>query len=329
VLNRKWVLIGFGVVLVTVAAGALAWRRQTHAGPPKAPQVQATTFSEISLPARLEAIHITSVPAPIEGRIEAFHADIGADVYEGQLLVQIKNGALEGAQEAALLDFERVQQRVHELDSALTSARLEASRAAADASRARSEYDRASKVLQREKMLIEQGATPRLVFEKAERDFNTIEAESKNADEVAKQSEERVSGLQAELDNARKILDGETEELERAKTRVTAGDIYSPATGTVVGRRGEAGGDVNPTMTDLFQIATDLSVLRAVADVTPEQASQLKPGLGAMVVLAEMPNDPLPGTITSVEGGRVTVEFANPNPAVKPGLTAQVRIRLT
>jgi hypothetical protein len=45
--------------------------------------------------------------------------------------------------------------------------------------------------------------------------------------------------------------------------------------------------------------------------------------------LAEMAGEVLQGTVLKAENGKVTVEFANPNALVKPGLTAQIRIKLT
>jgi hypothetical protein len=35
----------------------------------------------------------------------------------------------------------------------------------------------------------------------------------------------------------------------------------------------------------------------------------------------------MPGTIKSIQGDQLLVEFTSPNPAVKPGMTAQVRIK--
>jgi len=53
--------------------------------------------------------------------------------------------------------------------------------------------------------------------------------------------------------------------------------------------------------------------------------ARVHPGLQAAVTVAESPN-PLAGQVKSVDQGKVVVEFANPDPVVKPGLTARVRI---
>ena len=178
-------------------------------------------------------------------------------------------------------------------------------------------------------MLLDEGATPRLTFEKAQKEYVALEAESKNLDAVAAAAEERISSVSRELDAARKILEGKSEDVEVAKARVGSGEVLSPATGIVVARRGQAGDDVHPSMTDLFQIATDNSILQAVADASPAQIAKVKQGLPATVTLAEMSGEVLQGSVIKAENGKVTVEFANPNTLIKPGLTAQIRIKLT
>jgi hypothetical protein len=47
-----------------------------------------------------------------------------------------------------------------------------------------------------------------------------------------------------------------------------------------------------------------------------------------LLQIAESANEPLSGTVKSIEGGRAVVEFESANPLVKPGLTAQIRIAL-
>jgi multidrug resistance efflux pump len=277
----------------------------------------------------LQARSVIEVGVPVEGKIEAFHADAGDEVYEGQLLAQVRSQRLQTAEEAAMLDLERAQTRVNNLESTIAATRLEASRASADAMRVRADLDRASRLYQRQKMLLAEGATPRLVFEKAEREFQALQAASGNLDQVATQSEERVTSLTRELDGARKVLQDKAEELEGAKAELAAGDITSPVSGIVAGRRGQAGEDVNPTVKDLFRIATDLTVMEAVADAGSSDFARVKEGQEAFVALAESPDELLPGVVTKVADGRVTIEFRNPNPAIRPGLTAQVRIKLT
>lgn len=330
-MRRSWIVLSLAAVLI-VAGGAagIFFVRRNAAVPPQAAKQTAPSAAatDLSVQGRIQAQETLKVGVPIDGRIAAFHVEVGDEVYEGQLLAEIKNDGFETAEQAAALDLEREQQRVNNIESTISAARLEASRAAADAARVRGEFDRISRAYERQKLLFSEGATPRLTYEKAEKDYRAIEAEAKNLAAVSEHADQRVSTLQRDLDTARRLLETKTTDLEAAKAKVAAGQIVSPATGVVAGRRGQAGDEANPMTDDLLLIATDLSHLEVLLEVDPKQQSQVKPGMAAAVLLADVPNESLQGAVKSSEGGKVIVEFANPSPVVKPGMTAQVRIRL-
>jgi multidrug efflux pump subunit AcrA (membrane-fusion protein) len=328
-MKGKRLLIAGVAILAAIAATALSVLLRPSIKTEAVKQQAPLAVTEIVAPARLQAARVVAVGVPIQGRIQSFHVEMGDEVYEGQLLAQVRSATLEGAQEAAALELERAQTRINNIESTIAASRLEASRAIADASRVRADLEKASRFYTRQKMLLDEGATPRLTFEKAERDFRNLEVESKNLDELAKQAEERVDSLQRELDVAKKILQDRSDDAEGVKESVASGDIASPVGGIVVGRRGEPGEEVNPTVNDLFRIATDLSVLEAVAEPAPDEFARVKEGQQAFVAVAESPDELLPGVVKKTEQGRVIIEFKNPNPAIKPGLSAQVRIKLT
>lgn len=327
-------LIGaVAVLLVAGAAGAYYFMRQKSAQQADAAKAadaaKPVLPAEITLSGTIQGRELVKVAAPMEGIVAAFHVEVGADVYEGQLLAEIRSDMLDSAHQAVTAELERLQARVQNLESAVSAARLEASRATADAIRARGELDRATRNYQREKLLIAEGATPRKVFEKAEQDYNSLVTESKQLDEMAKQAEERITSASRELDAARKLLEGKLADMEAAKLRVEAGQVLSPVTGSIAARRGQPGDEVNPEMEDLFQIATDLSTLDVVVEPSPAELKAIQSGQQALIHVADVPNEALAGKVTSVEDGKVKIEFANPSPLVKPGQTAQVRIRVT
>jgi multidrug resistance efflux pump len=321
--------IAVAIAICAAAAGYAVFRKRVRSEHAPAPAVEKPALPpEVSLSGRIQALETVDVPAPIDGRILKFYAEVGSDVYEGQLLADIRSEGLETAQQHTAQELERAQRRVQDLESAIAAARLEASRASADAMRARAELDRASRAYERQRLLIREGATPRQVFEKAEKEYNGLVVESKDLDTVAGSADERVASLSRELDAARRFLDDKLQDAEAAKARVEAGQVLSPATGTISARRGQEGEEVHPTMTDLFQIATDNSQLEVVLEPDPAQLARIQPGQDAAVTTADAP-EVLGGKVASVEDGKVVVQFANPSPLVKPGHTAQVRIRVT
>ena len=198
----------------------------------------AIPHGEIRLQGLVSAKEIVQIAAPTDGQLLRFHVDAGDEVYQGQLLAEIGNSTLAAAQETATTELERAQERVNALEGTISASRLEASRAQADYQRVKSELERATRVYNRQKYLLSEGATPRMVFQKAEAEYKTLQTEHTNSEEVAKRAEARLSSLQADLDNARKALDRKNDDLEAAKARVDAGQIVSPVNGVVVSRRG-------------------------------------------------------------------------------------------
>ena len=333
-IRGKWLLFAGVTILAAVAAGSIAvWRQQMKPKPaavqaPK-PAADEWTAPEVSLTGRIQAQKVIPVPVPIEGTIEAFHVEVDQDVFEGQLLARIHNTKLAANLEQTTAEMEQAQTRVQNTEASITAARLEASRAAADASRSSSEYDRAEKTWQRQQMLYREGATARLAYEKAERDYTALKEERENKSTLARQMDERVQGLNRDLDVYRRMLDQRSQSLEHAKADVAAAEVHSPVDGVVVARRGEPGEDVTPDITDLFQVATELSSLEIILNPTPAQLKRIRPGQPVSIHVAEMPGESLQGTVKAVSGGQAIVEFASPSTLIKPGLSAQVTIKLT
>ena len=141
------------------------------------------------------------------------------------------------ARDLARSELERAQSRLTNLEASVVAARLEASRAGADASRSRSDFDAAEKAYLRQQLLYREGATPRLVFEKAERDYLRAKSEYETLAAVAKASDQRVDALLKDVDAARKNLAGKTADLEDADADLLAAEVHSPVDGMVVARR--------------------------------------------------------------------------------------------
>lgn len=317
----------FAALCVAALASAGAWYavRMKRAPEPVKAAAPAPP-KEISLPGTVEAAQTTLVAAPVGGTIQVFMADVGQEVAQGQILGLIRNPGLATAEETAANDAERAQTRLNTAESTLISARLEASRAEADSARAKSEFERQQRLYDRQVLLYKEGATPRLVYEKTERDFQSAKADYESLDTLAKQAQERVTQAEAAIAAAKKLLEDKAKAAENAKAELSSAEIHSPVDGLVLKRKGQTGDEVTRDMKDLFEIATDLSRLRVAADVKPADAARLRPGLPCVVRVAES-QEAIPGEIKTVEGGRLLAEFVSPTPAIRPGLSAQLLVR--
>lgn len=316
------------IVLLAVAGGVLTLARRVATPPRAVMKAPAPALpTEISLLGRIQATKVVNVPVPVEGTIDRLMADAGEDVFEGELLAHIKSGKLNALAQTAEEDAERARSRVADFEAALISARLEASRARAEATRTKAEFEIAAKVYQRQKVLLQEGATPRLTFEKAEAEFNKLKADDESLSNLAKGAESRIESITKDVEAARKLAESKVQELDEAKADLGAGEVHSPVNGMVLARHGQPGEAVGRNVQDLFQIATELTALQVV--VVPDAAvlGKIKPGQMASIQIAEAPVA-IQGVVSKVEAGRVFVGFTSPLPAIKPGLTAQVKLKL-
>jgi multidrug efflux pump subunit AcrA (membrane-fusion protein) len=178
-------------------------------------------------------------------------------------------------------------------------------------------------------MLYGEGATPRLTYEKTEKEFNNARTEFESLDQLAKQAEDRITALMNDLTAAKRALEEKSEELEGASEDVRGAEVRSPVTGTVVARHGVIGDEIEAgsQSAQLFEITTDISALEVVLEPEPPILARLRPEMPALVILADVP-EPLNAVVQKIEGNQVIVAFTSPNSIVRPGMNAQVRVRL-
>lgn len=330
-MRGKWLLFGGCLILLAIAAGAITvWRRE-QAKPvvtaaPAPPPVEVS--GDLSLSGKVEARNVVAVKPPSAGTIEEYLVNEGEEVYEGQLLARLNNPTLSNEQLQAKERADKAQERVNQLESQMLAARLEVSRGRAEATRVKDEYSRADRAYQRQSMLNQQGATPRLAFEKAQKEYENAKLDYESSSARQQIAEGRITDLTRDIDAAKKTLEERNNDLEDAEASLQATQVHAPVDGVVIMRKGDAGVEIQLGEDDLFQIATDLGNLQVVAEVNEAQQQKIKEGSPASVYLTEMANEPMAGEVARVADGRVTVLFQNPNPLIKPGLTAQVKIRL-
>ena len=326
-MRGKQVLLTAVLVVAAMAAGALfaLRRRGTQAVEVRPAAVTPPAASDVILPALIRSQTTVPVGVPVEGTIESLLVETGQPVYEGQLIARIKNAALETDRQSAAAELERAQTRLSQLESQLIVARADASRARSEASRVQGEFDRTERAHQRQQMLLKEGATPRLVYEKAAKEYEAARADRDTADGLARGAEDRLSLLVRNVDAARQSGEQDTLSLEQKNQAAAASEIRSPVSGLVVARSRQPGEEVTPDVQDLFQIAVDLSSLEAVIQADPASLARIRTGQEALITVAETP-DPIPAQVAEIKGAEVILRFQSPSAAVRPGLNAQARI---
>ncbi len=328
-MRGKWVLIAGGLVFAALAVGTLVMLRHRPAPEPKravAPTAEAVT--EANLSGTLRAQHVVDVEAEVIGIIDSFAVDVGEEVYQGQLLAHISSEGLQAEQERAMAAADGARAKLNSLGAALGAARLEASRARADANRARRESERIQRVYERQQTLVREGATPRLIFERAQKENDNARAEFSSLDTIARQAEDRTGELVKEIEISQRILNEKTREVDDAQLVLAAAEVHSPVDGLVVARQGEVGKTIPLDRKTLFRIAVDTNLLEAVLDPEPPQLPRFHPGQPALILAADVPDEGIPGEVKAVEKDQVVVAFASPTPLLRPGMQVQVRVKL-
>jgi HlyD family secretion protein len=282
----------------------------------------------VVLSGKVRPQEVIEVGAEVNGNVDAFLADVGQEVEEGQILARISNQGLETAREVATTALSTAQARVSKLEATLMGARMEASRADAEESRTRTDMQRAERAYQRQKMLLGEGATPRLVYEKSSREYEAVQSEFVHAGGLAKQARAQVAGLMEQAELARKIVADRTRQLENAQSALLSAEVHAPVDGFIVGRRGEVGKPVEDAGGPLFEITPDTALLQVTLEPEPPVLQRVRPGMEALVSLPELQSEPIAGAVKGVEGTVVLVDFTSPNPAIKPGMPAEVRLKL-
>lgn len=321
-----------GACLLIVATGAIAVARWRIAHRPKPVPIAAAPppITQITLNGRVEPHTVVSVAAPIEGVLDKYFVEVNQEVFEGQLLGRVRDPKLDDAEQHAVADLDKAESRVTTLEGEQLKVRLEASRAAADQSRAHNDVARLQKDYDRQQALWATGATPRLTWEKAEKDYNDAKAYVEKQDAAAKQASESEAALGRDLESAKQAVEQDTAAVERAKAAAAAAEMHSPVDGLVLERQELQGLAVDPSMKELVKIGTELTSLQVVAPLDTADASvlgRIHAGQAAMVQVPELSPDGIAGTVREVRGAAVVVDFTVPEAPPKLGQLAQVIIK--
>jgi multidrug resistance efflux pump len=330
-MRGKWIPVSVGFALFGLAVGTVVWRGRRH---PVAPPAAATAAAiavaanEITLQGKIRPRHVTGVGAPVAGFIEAFLVEPGQDVYEGQVLARIGAQGLESAREVAQAALDGAQEQVSRTEAAVTAARLELSRAEADAERSRMVLERAERASTRQQTLFREGATPRLVYQKALEEYEAALKDSELIGATVRTGRERAQSGMDEVNTARKIVADKVRLLEEAQGNLSAAEVHSPVDGYVVSRKGEVGGSTGEPGEELFQIATDLYAMEVALEPKAELLKRIVPGQPALVLVLDLENAAMAGVVREIKDNQAIVEFDSTLPAIKPGMRADVLFKL-
>ena len=329
-MRGKWIPVSVAVALAAVAIGAVALRFRN-----RAPAAPARAAGAVSLPAisglntltgTIRAQHVVTFGATVKGNIEAFTAEVGDVVAEGQALARVGATNLEAERENASNAVQKAQDRVTRAESGVNDARLEESRAAADLEKARAVLQQSDDLYAKQKTRIAAGAIPRQAFDKAEREHQDAQQAFDVMDKAWRAASGNIENVQQLVDREKGPLEQAVQRLQEVQTDLDATEVRAPVDGWLVVRQGEIGQPADGER--MFQIATDLAALEVVVEPKPEALKRIYPGMPALVLIPELTNAAITGDVKAIDGKEVVVEFISSMPAILPGMKADVRLKL-
>jgi HlyD family secretion protein len=252
---------------------------------------------EVRATGHLEAVSTVQVGAEISGRIASVEADYNDHVTAGKILARFDRTSLQA----------QVDQ---------TGATLAAARAALE--QARVDRDQAKQNLVRAKDLFAKQAAS-----EADRDAAVNASRSAEAREHAAEA-------QVEAQEAAHTL---------AQTSLSHTVVRSPIDGIVISRHVDPGQTVAAALQSpvLFEVAADLRKMQVVTAVDEADIGEVAPDQRALFTVNAWTERTFEGTVTEVRNSPqvvqdvvtygTVVDVDNPDLALKPGMTASVRIR--
>lgn len=292
------------LALLAIVGGG-AYYYFSHRNRPEPPQVIQATITRgditeyVQATGTLEAQRTVQVGPQVSGTITELGADFNSIVRAGQVV--------------ARLDPSLLQTQV-----AIQEANVE--RQQTDIESQRVQLEDAKRTAARTKELFDRGLANQTQLEQAELTVKTREAQIASA-------EKQLVQVRANL--------------EQARLNVSYTEVKSPIDGVVVNRRVDIGQTVQSSMniTAFFDIAYDLRNLRLTAGVDEAEIGKIRQGMAVTFTVDTYEGRVFRGQVDTVRLNATTqnnvvtypvwITVPNPDLALKPGLTATIRIVLS
>lgn len=324
-------LLRTGLVLAALAAaaGGYAWLKIGNGGG-EHPQYRLARAERGPLTAAvaasgtLNAVTTVQVGSQISGQLKEIYADFNTPVKAGQVIARIDPQTFELRVTQARADLDAAQSAVAVARSGLAAQSAELGRVKVTLADAQRDYER-------KKALVEKSFISPSELDKARTLLEATRQQLKAVEAQMRVGEAQVRSALAAVKQRESLLKQAQVDLERTIIR-------APVDGTVILRNVDAGQTVAASLQApvLFTIARDLRDMQVEAAIDEADVGRLSPGLPATFTVDAFPRRGFTGEIVQIRKSPVTVQNVvsytvvisarNPDLALLPGMTANVRI---
>jgi HlyD family secretion protein len=272
----------------------------------------------------LNAVTTVQVGSQISGQVKEIFADFNTPVKRDQVIARIDPSTFELRVNQARADVDAAESAVAVARSALAAQQAEVGRVKltlADAQRD----------LERKQMLVDKKFISPAELDKARTLLDSTREQLKATQAQIQVNEAQVKSAQATVKQRESLLKQAQVDLERTIIR-------APVDGTVILRNVDAGQTVAASLQApvLFTIAQDLRDMQVEAAIDEADVGRLRVGMPASFAVDAFPRRSFAGEIRQIRKSpqnvqnvvsyTVVISAANPEFALLPGMTANVRV---
>lgn len=275
-MNKKWIWIGIGAVVVTLVVVAV-----TRGGGQDAPEVDVEAVAlrdlteRVSASGKIQPEVEVNITAEVSGMITALNVKEGDLVKPGDFLVEINPDLYESARNRAL--------------AALNSARSNLASAQAREAQSQAAFFAAEKDWARTEQLFKDRVISQAEYDAGAANFQTADANLRSSLAGVQAAEFGITSAQATLQEA-------TDNLSRTK-------IYAPKAGTITALSKEIGESVQGTgmmAGEVIMKVSDLTTMEVNVEVNESDIVRVAVGDEAEVEVDAYLEETFPGVVTEI-----------------------------
>lgn len=324
--SARWLAIA--LVLVALGGGTWWWMARANgnaAGKYKTVRVERGPLTAaVAASGTLNAVTTVQVGSQISGQIREIHADFNTPVKKGQVIARIDPATLELRVNQSRADLEAARSAVQVSLSTLKAQEAELSRINVTLADTQRDYERKQSLLERNFISPADRDKAKTLYDAAVEQVRGVEAQIAVARAQVGSAEAQVKQREATLRQMEVDLD---------RTYIRA-----PVDGVVISRNVDAGQTVAASLQApvLFTIAQDLRSMQVEAAIDEADVGKLREGQRATFTVDAFAGRGFSGTITQIRKApqnlqnvvtyTVIITAANPDLALLPGMTANVRV---
>jgi HlyD family secretion protein len=314
--------------VLALAAGGYAWLRARDGGGEQALRTarleRGPLQAVVAASGTLNAVTTVQVGSQISGQVKEIHADFNTSVKKNQVIARIDPATFELRVAQAGADLDAAKSAVAVARSTLAAQQAEIARVRVNLADAQRDYDRKRSLVEQKFISPAELDKARTLLEATREQLNAVQAQ-------IGVNESQVASALASVKQRESLLRQAQVDLERTIIR-------APVDGTVILRNIDAGQTVAASLQApvLFTIAQDLRDMQVEAAIDEADVGRLRVAQRATFTVDAFPRRSFNGEIRQIRKSPVNVQnvisytvvisAANPDLALLPGMTANVRV---